>query len=296
MNSKLRPFIVTMLLLASTVVGAAEKLTVYAVNYPLAYFAQRIGGEHISVVLPLPADIDPAFWEPDASDIAGFQQADLILLNGAGYAKWVKRASLPRRKLVNTSASFQHDYINIEEVETHQHGPGGEHSHAGTAFTTWLDFNRAVQQAQAILLALEKHRPEHADVFRQNYGLLKQDLDVLDQALMATVEKDFNKPFIASHPVYQYLARRYNINLQSLMWEPEVVPNQTQWHELQQLLTTHNAKWMVWEGKPDKNTDARLQEVGISSLVFNPCANAPEKGDFMSVMNVNILELRKAFR
>lgn len=107
-------------------------------------------------------------------------------------------------------------------------------------------------------------------------GLLKQDFNSLDQALMATVEKDFNKPFIASHPVYQYLARRYNINLQSLMWEPEVVPDQIQWHELQQLLTTHNSKWMVWEGMPDKNTDTRLQEVGISSLVFNPCANAPK--------------------
>ena len=30
--------------------------------------------------------------------------------------------------------------------------PGGDHSHSGTAFTTWLDFSQAAQQAEAIYL------------------------------------------------------------------------------------------------------------------------------------------------
>ena len=39
---------------------AAEKLTVYVVNYPLQYFAERIGGGHVKVVFPAPfAPITP---------------------------------------------------------------------------------------------------------------------------------------------------------------------------------------------------------------------------------------------
>ena len=38
---------------------------------------------------------DPAFWKPDDAAIARFQTADLILRNGAGYAKWMKTVSLP---------------------------------------------------------------------------------------------------------------------------------------------------------------------------------------------------------
>ncbi len=296
MNLIFRPLIVSLLLLASIAASAADTLTVYTVNYPLAYFAERIGGDLVNVVFPLPPDVDPAFWEPDAKDIAGFQQVDLILLNGAAYAKWLRRASLPRRKLVNTSAAFQHDYINVNETVTHQHGPGGDHSHAGTAFTTWLDFNQAGMQAKAILLALEKHRPEHADDFRQNFALLEKDLDSLDQTLMALVAQDADKSFIASHPVYQYLARRYKIKLKSVMWEPEVVPEQNQWHELQQLLISHDAKWMIWEGEPDEQSVASLQAMGISSLVFNPGANVPEQGDFMTVMKSNISAIEKAYR
>ncbi|KPK50972.1 MAG: hypothetical protein AMJ63_13415, partial [Myxococcales bacterium SG8_38_1] len=74
--------------------SAGERLVVYAVNYPLQYFAQRIAGEFAEVVMPVPPDMDPAFWQPDAAIIGDFQRADLILLNGAGYAKWVSRVSL----------------------------------------------------------------------------------------------------------------------------------------------------------------------------------------------------------
>ena len=296
MNAKFWQIIVSILLVVSFTASADEKLSVYAVNYPLAYFAERIGGSSVNVVLPVPADIDPAFWEPDASVIAEFQQADLILLNGAGYAKWLKHASLPRRKLVNTSAAFQRDYISVEQTVTHQHGPGGDHSHAGTAFTTWLDFNQARMQAKAILSALEKQRPRYADIFIQNYTLLEKDLVSLDQTLSAIVAQDSNKPFIASHPVYQYLARRYYINLKSVMWEPEIMPEQNQWDALQLLLTTHSAGWMIWEGQPDKQSATRLEELDINSLVFSPCANTPEDGDFISVMKNNIKEVEKAFR
>ena len=53
-----------MLILVFPLQGMAEnKLIVYTVNYPLYYFAERIGGEYIQVVLPAPPDVDPAFWE-----------------------------------------------------------------------------------------------------------------------------------------------------------------------------------------------------------------------------------------
>lgn len=284
------------MLLAGFSTLAADRLTVYAVNYPLAYFAQRIGADYVDVVFPVPAGIDPAFWQPDVQDIAGFQQADLIFLNGAGYAKWLKRTSLPRRKLVDTSAAFQDEYISVKETVSHQHGPGGKHSHAGTAFTAWLDFSQAIEQARAIKKALEKKLPEHAETFRQNFLLLEQQLDGLDQTMMAMVAKDPDKLFIASHPVYQYLARRYNIMLESVMWEPEVVPDAAQWRSLQQRLETHPAEWMIWEGKPDEQSVTRLQTLGLNSLMFDPGANTPDEGDFISVMKNNIMELEKAFQ
>jgi hypothetical protein len=49
--------------------AAAGPLNVYVVNYPLKYFAERIGGEHVKVEFPAPADVDPAYWNPDLRDV-----------------------------------------------------------------------------------------------------------------------------------------------------------------------------------------------------------------------------------
>ena len=124
-----------------------SRLSVYVVNYPLQYFAERMGGELVEVHFPAPRDVDPAYWSPDPDTIAGYQSADVILLNGAGYARWVNHASLPRTRMVYTSAGFAEDYIDVEQTVTHTHGPGAEHSHRGTAFTTWLKPTLAIQQA-----------------------------------------------------------------------------------------------------------------------------------------------------
>ena len=270
--------------------------TVYVVNYPLQYFAERIGAEQMHVVFPAPADEDPAFWKPDVETIAAFQAADLILINGAGYAKWLKTASLPKSKMIDTSRRFKADYIEIQDAGTHSHGPTGEHSHAGTAFTTWLDFRQAAQQAEAVTEGLSRLLPEHKDTFERRYAELEQDLLALDERLEAIAARQRARPLLASHPIYQYLAKRYGLNLQSVLWEPEVMPNDEQWDGLQSILETHAAARMLWEGSPLSASADKLQALGVKSLVFDPCENTPEQGDFLSVMQQNVARLQQALQ
>jgi len=274
----------------------AEKLVVYTVNYPLQYFAQRIAGDFVSVHFPAPMKIDPAFWMPDAKTINQYQQADLILLNGADYAKWVKKVSLPRTRMVNTSKGFKGKYISIKNTVNHQHGPGGEHSHAGIAFTTWLDFKQATEQANAILNALIRKQPQYEQTFIENFRALEKDLLGLDNQLSQIIVKDLSKTFLASHPIYQYFSRRYQLNLNELMWEPDEYPSQVEWAVLAQLLEQDSTKWMLWEDQPDSRTMKRLSELGLSIIVFKPCMNSPEQGDFLSEMQANIRNVVQALQ
>lgn len=85
----------------------AAKPTGVAVNYPLYYFMQRIADNLIETNYPIPPDVDSAYWEPDAESIQIYQQADLIISNGARYTKWMEKVSLPSSKIVNSSKSFQ---------------------------------------------------------------------------------------------------------------------------------------------------------------------------------------------
>jgi zinc transport system substrate-binding protein len=284
------------LCLVSVAPAAADRLTIYTVNYPLQYFAERIAGQQAEVVFPAPADVDPAFWRPDATAIGAYQRADLILLNGADYAKWVGQVSLPRRRLVNTSAGFADRLIRTETGIAHSHGAGDEHAHAGTAFTTWLDPSQAILQAAAIKTALIEKRPQAGPEFEQNFNMLERDLRALDMELEVLLANARGQTLLASHPVYQYFARAYAIDLRSVLWEPHSFPSADQWNELADLAETSSARWMLWEGDPLPESVARLKQMGIGSLVLEPCGNLPDEGDYLDVMQANLARLKRAFQ
>jgi len=264
---------------------------VYTVNYPLYYFTQRMAPKSVQVVFPVPNDVDPAFWQPKTEEILGFAQADLIILNGADYAKWRNTASLPASKLVNTSKAFEKEYIHIESAD-HTHGPGGEHSHAGTAFTTWLDMQQAIKQAEAIKHALVLMEPEEKGQIEQSYLQLKQELLELDKGFKNAFS-DLQRPIVTSHPVYQYFARAYGLDIKALLWEPEMKIDKKAQADIKALLAVHPAKVMIWEGKPTEENLEYIRSLGLQNVVVEPCMNRPENGDFITQMQENIKMLMR---
>ncbi|MCH7726686.1 MAG: zinc ABC transporter substrate-binding protein [Planctomycetes bacterium] len=271
------------------------KPQVYVVNYPLKYFAERIGGDLVDVHFPAPADVDPAFWKPEPQIVNDFQSADLILLNGAKYAKWVERASLSQTKLVNTTDAVSEQYIKVEDAITHQHGPTGEHTHKGLAFTTWLDPKIAIEQARAVKDALVKQLPDQKVELEKRFSELAKELQALDKRLEQIVAGKQDTPLFASHPVYQYLSRRYQLNVKSVHWEPDTTPDEEAFEELTKLAAKHPAKWMLWEAEPTAKTIEILKSRGIQTIVFEPSGNTPASGDYRTNMIENATRLESAF-
>ncbi len=241
----------------------AKEVKIFVSNYPLAYFAQRISGHPEYVIFP-EIDGDPAFWEPTPEEITTMQQADIILLNGATYEKWRTKVALPRRKIVDTSKGFKNQYVIMEHAVDHSHGPSGDHSHAGTAFTTWLDLTQAVRQAKAIRDALIRNKVAAKDELNKNYEELKKELLTFDKELLNITKGHAQVSLVASHPVYQYFARRYKLNLEAVLWEPDVYPDEGMWRDLKKLLSNHPAKWMIWEGDPLSKSVKKLQKLGVA--------------------------------
>ena len=267
--------------------ASAGALVAYAVNYPLLYFAERIGGERVRVVFPAPAGVDPAFWSPDPETVAAYQGADRVLLNGAGYARWVERATLRRKRLVDTSAGIRERLIPLEDGVTHGHGPAGQHTHAGFASTTWLDPAIAIEQARAVADAFAEARPAGEVAFGAGFDALASDLRALDARLARAAERIGDAPLVFSHPVYAYLAARYGLNGRSLHWEPNRVPDAEEWRALEALLAEHPARFMIWEDTPLEETAKQLEAMGVQTLVYQPCGNAPDGADFLGAMHRN---------
>ena len=291
----LRTLLISVVLLAA---AQAKSATVVTSNYPLYFFASRITqdvDDAPEIVLP-DIDGDPAFWLPSAEQIQLLQSADAVILNGAGAESWLNLISIDRRRLIDTSLNIADRLIALEDSVQHQHGPEGEHSHQGTAFTTWLDPQLAIAQALALTDALIELAPAGETGFRDNMAKLEQELLALDVQLAEVFTKLGGRPVLFSHPVYQYLQHRYSINGLSVHWEPYEEPSTPDWIELQQILASHPVRIMFWEDKPLSSTSQRLSDSGITSIPFHIITNKPAEGDYLSMMRHNANRLESIIR
>jgi zinc transport system substrate-binding protein len=147
-------------------------------------------------------------------------------------------------------------------------------------------------QAEAVYKAILRKLPDQHQYLTKNFEELKRELLDLDKQMITIGSRLAQAPLFASHPIYQYLARRYSMNIRMMMWEPDQDPGGNEWKYLQQLMEKFPARWMIWEGKPLAESKQRLEALKINSLVFSPCMNIPESGNFMDVMRGNIENLQ----
>ncbi len=269
----------------------APPISVYVGSYPLKYFAQRIGEERVEVGFPVPEGVDPASWTPEPEVVLEYQEADLILLNGAEYESWTQAATLPATRVVDTSARFTEDIIYVEDALTHSHGPEGEHTHGETASVTWLDFQLAAQQAEAVLEALAAQEPESEERFRERFAELQGELAELHAAFQGVGD---GQTVMAATPSYEYLSRAYGVDVIGLRFDPSQPASHDFWHEVEHALADGAERVMLWEWEPPAEARERLEAMEIEAVLFDPAGWEPEQGDFLSVMRSNLERLEGA--
>jgi zinc transport system substrate-binding protein len=265
--------------------------------YPLRYFAQRLLGDEVRVLCPVPPDADPLHWQPDRAALQLFAEATLVVLNGAGVESWRATASLPLSRTVDTTQAVASELVRFEAV-THSHG-GGEHTHEGVDGHTWLDPRLALAQTEALRDALLRAFPSQHAAIQRNHAALEADLAELDRRWQALAPRLQRVNLLAAHPAYNYPSKRYGFAITNLDLDPE---RELGGGELAALRAGRGARdvpaLLLWESEPLASTREHLQrELALPCVVFSPCEN-PSRAeldagvDFLAVMrrNLDLLE------
>ncbi len=266
--------------------------------YPLAFFVEEIAGDTVELYEPVPTGEDPAFWKPDSEALVRMQGAQLILLNGAKFEKWVETVSLPESRIVYTARSFEEQWLEREE-ETHSHGGLAPHSHGAIDGHTWMDPHQATAQAEAVMAALSKRLPTEAEHFASGMQSLMQKLEEIDLAWSGLAPRLKQARLLASHPSYDYPARRYGFTLANFDLDPEAALGE---HDLESIIDTAGSgspHIMLWESSPLPETAEALAKHGIRSVTFSPGESLAraERGqgvDFHTIMLDNLKRLGEA--
>jgi len=265
--------------------------------HPTEYLVTRLAGERVRLVCDVPPDADALFWRPDRQAVQRMQSADLVVLNGAGLERWTEHVSLPRSRVLDSSAKLAGSLLQYEDTRVHSHGMGTEHTHTGVDAHVWLDPNNVLEQARAIHGALARLLPGAArGDLNDNLVALESDLLALDARLALISERLGEQHLYASHPAYGYLRARYGWRLVDLDLDPAQMPSNEALEALRGLLRERPGKLILWESEPSPEIASRLRELGLEGIVYSPAEllgpGAREAGsDFLTLQRANVKAL-----
>ncbi|MDE2935375.1 MAG: zinc ABC transporter substrate-binding protein [Chloroflexota bacterium] len=131
---------------ASTDVAATPRdpLSVVASIYPLGYFAERVGGDLVTVEVLVRPGFENHGFVPTASDLRSLEEADLVVMNGLELEPWMERALAtlgenPDRIVVEAADASRaiegvphgrgHGEEGHEEDDDHGHEEDDDHGH-----------------------------------------------------------------------------------------------------------------------------------------------------------------------
>jgi len=274
------------------------KPNVFTTFLPTTYFTKRIAGDAAVVICPVPGDADPIFWDPDDASLARYQdESDLIVINGAEFEKWVLASSLPENRIVDTAKGFKDRFVTFEGGgDAHSHGDGSTHAHEGLDGHTWVDPLLSIKQAEAIHAALVRAWPEHKDTYDSGLASLIADLRKLHDGFRALGAVTEGQHLYASHPAYNYLAKRYGWPIVNLDLDPEEVPDADTLADIKKRLGEQAGSYLLWEGEPTAEVAKAVADAtGLKNATVSPCETDEDGADYLARMMANIQVLKGVF-
>ena len=256
--------------------------------YPLYEFTKEIGKERIDVSIIIPAGIEPHDWEPTIQDLQKMQNADMIVINGAGFESWLDDfvTSNPNVLIVDTSK-------DIELMDSSKFYFENDGSHKDSHI--WLDPILAKKQVQNIANGLTHVDPEHAPYYQENADAYNTKLDLLDNKIKTELSVCSKKDFIAFHDAFSYFAKEYNLNQHTIVGvdanaEPTAVT-------LQQIIQKAKSLDLdiifTEEAVNPRISEVIADEISGKVLVLSPIEVADKNSDYIQKMEQNLLNLKE---
>jgi zinc transport system substrate-binding protein len=275
-------------------------LTIYTSFYPMQFLASRIAGDKAQVISLVPAGVEPHDWEPKPKTLAGLQESDMLIYNGAGMEAWLEDflPSLQKAgvKTVNTSTGLE--LIPFDE-KNEEEDHGGE----DLAYDphVWVSPAKYKQQAQSVLNALIEVDGANQEYYNSNYNMLAEELDKLDGDYRQAVAGFKSKVFIVSHSAFEYLAKDYGLTQLPIRGvTPQAEPSPAKLAELVQICRENNIKYIFFESLVSpKLSETLANEVGAETLVLNDGQGITEDQikqgrNYITIMYENLENLKKA--
>jgi zinc transport system substrate-binding protein len=257
------------------------KVSVVANFYPVAYAAQQVGGDLVSVRNLTPAGVEPHDLELTSDDVDHIQSADVVFLMRSGFQPAVAAAARHRRgDTVDVSAG-----LVASKSDPH----------------FWLDPTLMGRAVDKIRDGLEAADSKHKSTYDRNAAAYKAKLAQLDAEFSSTLSNCARSEIVTAHAAFAYLARRYGLTQEAVTGvSPDAEPDPQHLADLAALIRSDGVTTVFYEELvPSDFADTLAHEANVKTAVLSPLEGLSKKeqasgATYLTVMRRNLTALKAA--
>ncbi|MER6384546.1 metal ABC transporter substrate-binding protein [Streptomyces sp. NPDC001250] len=285
----------------SAAAAGAGKFDVVASFYPMAFLAERIGGDHVHVTSLTSPGQEPHDLEISPKQIALLQDSDAVL-----YLKNLQPSV--DDAVAQSPVKTKVDAASLTTLEQHGNEVGGHaaahdthknEESAGKDPHIWLDPVRYAEVAEGVGKAFEKADPKHAADYKKNTATLVKQLNDLNTQFKDGLAHTRTKVFITTHAAFGYLAERYGLTEEAINGlDPESEPSAARVRDLEKMARADGVSTVFYETLvSDKTAKTIAGDASLKTDVLDPIEGITAKSrgkDYFSVQEANLKALQQA--
>ena len=275
---------------------ATEKIQIVAGFYPLAYAAEGVAGDLAEVVSLAGPGVEPHDLELTPGDVAKINDADLVVYIPEFIpALDAVVKTLDQSKVINATQG-----ITLISGDSHSHEGEEAHSeeegHSDESATDphiWLNPSNMVLIGNSIAKALSALTSDSA--IDENRSSFENGLNALATDYTAKLANCSIKALVVSHEAFGYIANAYGFEQVGISGlSPEAEPSPARLAEVAKIAKAENATTIYYESLVDPKVAKTLaDELKITAEMLDPLESPPASGDYLSVMQQNLVTLVK---
>lgn len=282
-----------------------DQISVYTTVYPLQYFSEQIGGEHVAVNSIYPPGTNEHTFDPTQKDMMNLADSDLFFYIGLGLEGFVDNAKKTLKNedvtLVETTKNIDEEKFHVstatkeEEGHDHDHEDEDGHHHGNIDPHVWLSPVISQDLARSIKDALVQKDPTHKEDYEANYKKLVTKLQNLDASYKEMADQAPQKEFYVSHASFGYIAGTYGLKQVSVAGlNSQDEPTQKQLASIVSQAKKDKIQYILFEQNVSSKlatviqNDIGAQQMTVNNLSVLTKEDIAKDRDYFSIMEDNL--------
>lgn len=277
----------------------AKGLKIVTSFYPVYAMVKEVSGD-LNDVRMIQSSTGIHSFEPSANDIAAIYDADVFVYHSHTLESWAGSLdpNLQKSKVRVLEAS---EGMTLERVPGLEDVEAGEGIDEKTLYDphTWLDPEKAGEEAQIIADKLSELDKEHKEIYQKNAKKFIARAQELTKKYQPIFEKAKQKTFVTQHTAFSYLAKRFGLQQLGIAGiSPEQEPNARQLTEIQEFVKTYKVKTIFTESNASsKVAETLVKSTGVRLKTLNPLEADPQNDkNYLENLEENMSILAKELK